>query len=318
MRTSVNELVEAGADHSRPLRLAVVGAGRQGQRHLASATRLSAQQDFRLHAVVDPDPRCAEYAQASGAEFYPDVAALPNDIDACIVATPTATHFDVTKVLLERGMDVLIEKPVTSRLAQIQTLVRLAEDRERIFQVGYLERHHPTFSVVRPDFSAPTQISSRRSTMGRTIATVADLVLELMIHDLDVIAAWLGDEPTAVIWRYARANVAEVAGLLELRFDEGHRVCLHAKSGAGSAVRKTVVRGGGEVWRFSWGSSARPSWQVRDEPPAFAPPSDPLGRQLRAFVHSVRTRTPPLTDGRAALRAMRLAEKAIAALNRFA
>ena len=311
MRSVVSEL--AGAD-SRPLRLAVVGAGRQGRRHLASAMRLSAQQNFRLRAVVDVDPQCAEHAQASGAEFFADVAALPNDVDACIVATPTATHFEVTQALLERGMDVLIEKPVTTRLAQIQTLVRLAEARERIFQVGYLERHHPAFSAVQPDFSAPTQISSRRSTMGRTIATVVDLVLELMIHDLDVIAAWLGDEPTEVIWQYARANGAEVAGLLELRFDEGHRVRLHAKSGAGSAVRKTVVRGGGEVWRFSWGSSARPSLIAHDEGDTLQP-VDSLGRQLRAFVHSVRTRTPPLTDGRAALRAMRLAEKAIAALN---
>ena len=310
----LSKSIELRSDPARPLRFAVIGAGRQGGRHLASLARVP-QQDLQVCAVVDVDSRCAEQARASNAAFYSNASMLPDDIDACIVATPTATHFDVANAVLDRGMDVLIEKPVASAFAQTQALVRLAEQRRCIFQVGYLERHHPAFSINRPDFSAPAQITARRSTMGQSITTLVDLVLELMIHDLDMVATWLGDEPSDLIWRHMRASGTEVAGLLELRFDDGHRARLYAESGAARAVRRTIVRGGSETWEFRWGSSAQPNWTAPSDASGDAATSNPLCRQLRSFVHAIRTRTPPLADGYAALRAMRLAERAIAALD---
>jgi len=290
-----------------PVALALVGIGRQGRRHLASALRMSAQLDIRLAALVDIDPRCEAEAGACGTPFYADINALPQSVDACVVATPTATHFDLAGALLRRGFDVLLEKPVASHLAQTQGLVRLAEKHRRILQVGYLERHHPAFTLVQPDFSLPAQIVSHRSTTGRMIRSLPDLVLELMIHDLDMICAWLNREPNEIAWRSVTLSTEQISGVLELGFDDGHRARLFAKSGAHSAVRRTSIRGGGQTWEFRWGR-AKPAVDADLH-------LDPLSRQLRAFVHAVRTRSSPSIDGHSALRAMRVAQRAIQALD---
>ena len=310
--------VVAGA-RRRPISLALVGAGKQGKRHLISARRLPAHIGLHLAAIVDIDPQCEAQAESCGAAFYRNVAALPETIDACVVATPTDTHFDIAGALLRRNLDVLVEKPVATHLIQTQGLVRLAEERSRIFQVGYIERHHPAFTLVQPDFSLPAQIVSHRSTTGQTIRSLPDLVLELMIHDLDMVSAWLDSEPTEVVWRSANVTADEIAGALELRFDDGHRARLFAKSGARFAVRRTTVRGGGQTWEFRWGSSAQPHWEATENDGTRADIGlDPLSRQLCSFVHAVRTRSQPSIDGRSALRAMRLAQRAIQALNSLA
>lgn len=312
---STGQLV-AEAD-AAPVALALVGVGRQGRRHLASALHLSSQIGIHLAALVDIDSRCEAEAKACGTAFYTDIQSLPPSVDACVVATPTATHFDLAGALLRRGFDVLLEKPVASHLAQTQALVRLAEERRRILQVGYLERHHPAFALVQPDFSLPAQIVSHRSTTGRMIRSLPDLVLELMIHDLDMICAWLDREPSEIAWRNAIVSADEISGVLELGFDDGHRARLFAKSGAHSAVRRTTVRGSGQTWEFRWGSSAQPNWPEHGADPATSADQrlDPLARQLRAFIHAVRTRSNPSIDGHSAMRAMRVAQRVIQALN---
>lgn len=302
---------------SQPISLALVGAGVQGSRHLASVARLSAELNIRLAAIVDIDPRAADLAHAHNTAFLCGLAALPEMADACIVATPTATHFEIASVLLRNGIDILVEKPVTAQLAHAESLVRLADEHGRIFQVGYQNRHHLAYTLVQPDFSAPTQIISHRSTVRQAIRNLPELVLELMIHDLDMISAWLDCEPVEIIWRNASANADAITGVLELGFSDGHRARLFAQSGSRSAIHRTTVRGAGQTWEFRWGSSTRPTWAVSDNAGQTDAGGDPISRQLRSFAHAVRTRSSPMIDGHAAVRAMRLGQRAIHALSSY-
>ena len=310
-------MLDNSRNECRPISLGLIGLGRQGRRHLLSATQLARDQALRIDALVDIDPQCSILAKQSNIPFYASVDAMPATIDACVIATPTQTHLAVASAVLERRIDVLLEKPVAATLAQTRALVRLAEQNDCIFQVGYLERYHSAFTLNRPDFSLPTQIFSNRSTTGRSIQTLSELVLELMIHDLDMLAAWLNREPIEMRWSRLRCKPDKVGGRLDLLFTDGHRAQLFAESGVGRAVRQTVVNSAIHSWNFSWahGGAAHPqSPAYTDQNQSGQTIDDPLSRQLRAFVQAVRTRTRPMIDGESALKAMRLAERAILAL----
>jgi predicted dehydrogenase len=289
--------------------LAFIGLGRQGQRHLACAHRLRESEQIEIVAAVDVDPLCAGIAAEFGVPFYGDVRELPSGVDACVVATPTTAHMAVGELLLDRGIDLLIEKPVASSLAQTRALVQRAESRNCVLQVGYLERYHPSFASVHPDFSRPTQIVSERSTKGASIRTMPDLVRELMIHDLDIIATWLDGAPLEASWRNAREGKNDAEGTLDLVFEGGHRVSLFAQSGAPTTVRRTVVKSDARCWQFAWGNSDAPTWNGPDQVS-----DDPITLQLRAFIRAVRSRAAPYINGKSALKAMQLAERAIRAL----
>ena len=296
-----------GRFEQRPLSLALVGLGRQGQRHLAAMERLGGDENVALRAIVDSAPACARIAAEAGVAFFRDVSDLPADIDACVIATPTNTHLAVAGHLLKRGIDLLVEKPVAASYAQTHALVRLAAQHDRILQVGYLERYHPSFTNTRPDFSTPAEIVAERSTRGNSIRTLADLVRELMIHDLDILATWLDCTPLSATWSAIRAGGPEIRGTLELRFAGGHRARLVAESGALTVIRRTTVTSRDHSWQFEWSPRA-------DGCPGEVGADDPITAQLRAFVRAVRDRCSPQIDGDSALRAMRLAEKAIEAL----
>lgn len=281
--------------------IAIVGLGQQGLRHLAALQRLAAEHSIRLAGLVDTDPR--RRIEMPDALFHCCADDLSPRIDACIIATPTPTHLHVAGALLRRGFDVLVEKPVAANLAQTRALVEIAERHRRIFQVGYLERHHPAYLRERPEFSSPGHVVTARSTVRDSIQSLPDLVRELMIHDLDMLATWLDRDPIDVAWRHVHRDARQVSGVLELSFEGGHRAELTAKSGADKVVRQTRVHCGSRSWLFDWSNGG-------DSGPGF----DPLSRQLIAFADAVRTRTPPLCDGQSALKAMRLAERAIDAL----
>jgi len=292
-----------------PVSLAFVGMGRQGSRHLGCAERMHQSANLKLAAIVDPDPRCSRHAERLEVPFFEDIDQLPMHIDAAVVATPTCTHLDVGRRLLERDIDLLIEKPVACGLAETEALVRLAEQRERIFQVGYLERYHRAFRAGTPDFSSPARIASHRSTRGVAIRTVEELVLELMIHDLDMLATWLDRTPESFAWVNIEHDAKRISAELDVRFHAGHRARLIAQSGVSEVIRRTRVITDSSEWNFDWGHGGSPGQQRQ---PAHS--GDPISAQLSAFVHAVRTRTHPQINGQSALKAMRLAESAIQAL----
>ena len=180
---------------SSPIRVAVLGCGAFGKNHLRVWRQLAATDpNLHLTALVDPD---ALRAAALAAEFsipaYPSVTALldaqPN-LAAASVAVPTVQHAPVAAALLAAGVDVLIEKPLTSSLEEADHLLHLATQHNRILQVGHLERFNPAVQAVRPLLNRPMFFEAHRLSIFTPRSLDVDVVLDLMIHDLDIVCSF--------------------------------------------------------------------------------------------------------------------------------
>jgi predicted dehydrogenase len=173
-----------------PTRTAVVGCGHFGRFH---AEKYAALAGAELVAVVDRVPdRAAELAARTGALALDDVAALAGRVEAASVAVPTAEHFAVASRLLDLGLHVLVEKPIATTLDEAGALIELAAARGRILQVGHLERFNAALVALADVLGAPLFIESHRLAPFQPRGTDVDVVLDLMIHDIDLIQQLVG------------------------------------------------------------------------------------------------------------------------------
>ncbi|MEE8450618.1 MAG: Gfo/Idh/MocA family oxidoreductase [Thermoguttaceae bacterium] len=174
----------------RRLKVAVIGAGRLGGFH---AQKLAAREDVELAAVVDPDPanRNRVAAQCGGGAHrcatLADHHSLGDQIDAAVVAAPTGLHHSVALELLDRGIHLLVEKPLCSTSAEADELVEAARRNRVVLQVGHVERFNPAFSAARTHCTNPKYIEAVRTSGFTFRSTDVGAVLDLMIHDLDLV-----------------------------------------------------------------------------------------------------------------------------------
>ncbi len=181
---------------SRPLRAAVIGAGYLGNFH---AQKYAALQDAQLVAVVDVDERRArEVAQRAGAPAHTDYRRVLGSVDVASIVVPTEAHYEVARACLEAGVHILVEKPVTRTVEEAHELVQLAARRGLVFQVGHLERFNPAILAVREQITRPLFIESDRLAVFKPRGTDVNVVLDLMIHDIDLILSLTRSEITDV------------------------------------------------------------------------------------------------------------------------
>jgi predicted dehydrogenase len=174
------------------VRAAVVGAGAFGRNHLRVYRELEIAGDaVALVAAVEPDPaRAAETKSKFAVPVFSsidDLLAADLHLDAATVAVPTVHHHAVASALLEAGLDLLVEKPLAATLAQADELVALAEKKRRILQPGHLERFNPAVMAVQPQLRRPMFFEAHRLSVFSPRALDVDVVLDLMIHDLDIV-----------------------------------------------------------------------------------------------------------------------------------
>ncbi len=169
----------------RPLRTAVVGTGHLGQAH----ARILSQSDHSdLVAVVDSDAaRCNEIAQLYGAQPCACISEMPSAVEAVVVATPTVTHHAIGRELLARGMHVLVEKPLAPNSTEAYDLVDAAASAGVVLQVGHVERFNPALTAARGRIGEPKFIEATRSSGYTFRSTDIGVVLDLMIHDIDIV-----------------------------------------------------------------------------------------------------------------------------------
>jgi predicted dehydrogenase len=171
----------------KKLRIAVIGVGYMGRFH---AEKFAASADAELVAVVDADGvRAQQIAGSLGCEHAAEYRPLLARIDAACVAVPTALHWEVVRDCLEAGVHVLVEKPLSRTLQEADALLELARAKGRVLQVGHLQRFNPAFQALAAQGGRPLFIDIERLAPFKARGTDVDVVLDLMIHDLDLVLA---------------------------------------------------------------------------------------------------------------------------------
>ena len=294
--------------------MGVIGVGALGQHHARVYAQLP---DVRLVGVHDASPaRAEEVAGRHGSRAFADAGALLAECDAVSVAVPTVDHHRVALAALLAGRDVLVEKPMTASLAEADELIRVAAERGAVLQVGHIERFNPAVEGLAARAGKPRFVEVHRLSPFSPRSLDIDVVLDLMIHDLDIVL-WLdGSDPVqvdavGVPVLTPRADIANA----RLRFASGLIANLTASRVSAEKVRKfrvfsprtyvslDLAARAAAVHRLV-DTAAGPDIQVER---TSAPDEEPLARQLSAFVSSIRTRSMPLVSGSDGRRALALA-----------
>jgi predicted dehydrogenase len=178
------------------VRVGIIGVGYLGTQH---ARILSYLEEADLKGVADVDfKKAVEIGNRHGVAYYQNYEEMMDEVDAAIVATPTSEHFSISLNLLHNGKSVLVEKPITETVEQAERLVEEARASGRVFQVGHLERFNPAVEAVETMIREPRFIEVQRLGSFSARSLDIDVVLDLMIHDLDIIMALIKDEVSVI------------------------------------------------------------------------------------------------------------------------
>jgi predicted dehydrogenase len=291
------------------LRLAVAGAGQFGRNHCRVIHESSRA---ALTAVVDVDSTRAEEAAALYGAQALALSELKGRVDAAVVAVPTSAHEEVAISLMEAGIDVLVEKPIAPDLDSAARLIDSAARQGRIFQVGHLERFNPAVLELERRASLPLFFEIHRLNVFSPRSLDVDVVLDLMIHDVDILLALTKTEPTEI--RGAGVSIlshkVDIANV-RLQFPNGCVANLTASRISTERVRKlrlfqphqylSLDYGRQDLAIFTVGEGGRIGFEQ-----AAVTKSEPLKLQLEAFLDSVETRNLPKCSGPAARQTLKV------------
>jgi predicted dehydrogenase len=174
------------------VKVGIIGVGYLGTQH---ARILSYLEEAELKGVADIDfKKAMQIGNRHGVNYYENFEEMLDEIDAGIVATPTSEHFSISMELLNKGKSVLVEKPITETIEQADQLVAHAKKNDAILQVGHLERFNPAVEAIENMITEPRFIEVQRLGSFSARSLDIDVVLDLMIHDLDIIMSLIKDE----------------------------------------------------------------------------------------------------------------------------
>jgi predicted dehydrogenase len=286
---------------NQEIRVGVVGAGQFGRNHCRIVEQSARA---RLAAVVDTDPSRAALT---------DFRDLEGKVDAAIVAAPTSAHAGIGCWLLEHGIDVLVEKPMAPDLESADRLIAAAEQHGRMLQVGHLERFNPAVIALEARVTLPLFFEIHRLSVFSPRSLDVDVILDLMVHDIDIVLSLAGAQPEEV--RGAGISIlspkVDIANA-RLQFPNGCVANLTASRVSTDRVRKlrlfqpqqyvSLDYARQEVLVLSVGENRQISYE-----PVPVTKAEPLQLQFDAFLDSVITRNPAKTSGRAARQTLRVA-----------
>jgi predicted dehydrogenase len=288
------------------LKIAIIGAGHMGRYHAQKFARLPG---VEVAAAVDAD---LSRAQALSASAFTDYRAIFGKADAAVIAVPTDRHHAIARACLERGVHLLIEKPIATTLAQADDLIALAAERRLVLQCGHVERYNRTFHALHTRMDRPVFVEAERLAGFKQRGAEVDVVLDLMIHDLDLACALARAEPTDVSACGFRVLTRDIdIANARIEFANGCVANLSASRVSQTPVRKLrVFQPGLYVSADLQGARLR---YVREAGGAIAETEetheggDALAAQAAAFVAAVQAKQPVQIDGREGRRALALA-----------
>ncbi len=307
------------------VKAAVIGAGYLGKFH---AEKYAVSDSADLVAVVDiNEERAAAIAQSNNSKAIQDYKLLPGLGVQCVsVVSDTSTHFSITKWLLENGIDVLVEKPMAVDILEAETLIEIAKANKRILQVGHLERFNPAFLRISEILTKPLFFEIRRIAQFTGRGADVDVVRDLMIHDLDIVAHLVGRPLLRVeaIGVPVLTNKIDIASA-RLVFEGGCVANLTASRAAFKSERTIKIFQPDVYISLDFGSKQAklitrhqekdqkglPRIQVED---LVVEEGDALKIEIEAFLESVSLRKSPVVSGEAGLNALSIVEKINAAI----
>jgi predicted dehydrogenase len=290
-------------------RVAVIGVGSFGKNHVR-VVRESARAELKF--VVDSDAsRAQQFAgEAIAATDYRDAI---GHVDAAILAVPTIRHAEIGCALLEAGIDVLVEKPIAATLADAGQLVDTAQRGSRILQVGHLERFNPAVIALERAATLPLFFEIHRMSVFTLRSLDVDVVLDLMIHDLDIVLALARAELKEI--RAAGISVlspkVDIANV-RLEFEDGCIANLTASRVSTEKIRKLRLFQPRQYISIDYAKQSAAIFSVGgSEGIAFdqlaVEPAEPLKLQFDAFLDAVESREPPKLNGATARRTLEIA-----------
>jgi predicted dehydrogenase len=321
-------------DPEHLIHVAVVGVGAFGRNHARVYQQLAKEgAPVRLVGVVDSDTgRADAVAQEFGCRGFGSVDQLlttHSEVEAASVAVPTVHHLNTARQLMEAGIDVLIEKPLAGSLAEADELIRIACEHNRIAQTGHLERFNPAVRATLPVITQPMFFEVHRLSVFTPRSLDIDVVLDLMIHDLDIVLSFV----KCPIKEIRAVGLAILSGKVDIanvriEFDSGCVANFTASRVSTELVRKlrffqpkqyvSLDYGRQDAMVFSVGGdgagapSVNPQIQVAK---LAAVQEEPLYAELKSFLDSVQRRARPVVDLEDGRRALAVALDIVAAIH---
>ena len=299
------------------MRIAVIGTGYLGRLHARVLTEIS---DAEVVGFVEPsDAVASEVSAGLGLKRFSSVSDIAPLVDCAVVATPTVTHYDVARELLEAGRDVMIEKPITPTVDEARKLIELARAKKRIIQVGHVERYNPAIVAIADRVAQARYIEVERLGVFVARSLDIDVLLDLMIHDLNLVLSLL-KQKVVDIRAVGVPVLTEKVDITNVRLEleNGAVANLTASRVSQDRVRKQRFFGSDfyisvdtkeqEVKGYRLVGKSIEPLQVNVEK------KEPLRAELEAFLRSVRDRTTPVVSGDDGLEAVALATRVAAAI----
>ncbi|HDP25049.1 MAG TPA: Gfo/Idh/MocA family oxidoreductase [Deltaproteobacteria bacterium] len=294
-----------------PLKAAVIGVGYLGRFH---ALKYAAMEDVELLGVVDIDQdRAVLVSRETGTQAYTSAEGIIDRLDAVSIAVPTSAHAEVAMPFLERGIAVLLEKPIAARIEDAVSLIDAAHRGSAMLQIGHLERFNPALKHLQSSITHPMFIEAHRISPFRQRGADVDVILDIMIHDLDIILSLVTSEVTSV----ESVGVPVLTGSVDIanariKFASGCIANITASRVSAEIMRKIRIFQSDSYISIDFAQSAVDIYTLTEHREIThthlkIDDSDALAAELRSFVDAVREGSQVEVDGEAGLKAVEMA-----------
>lgn len=316
---------------AEPLKIGVIGAGHLGRWHIKNLLALDTVELVGFH---DQNPeRAAQIAAELQVKSYPDLSQLLTECEAVSIVVPTSVHYAVARQALEHDCHIFCEKPFMESLSEADEIIALAHAKQKVLQVGHIERFNPALAALHDFQLAPLFIESHRIAPFNPRGTDVAVILDLMIHDIDIVLALVKAEVTA--FEAAGAPVLtdniDIANV-RLKFASGCVANLTASRVSAKQMRRMRIfqrdayfsidflKNSTEIYRLSSGASPEEGFSTIAEVNLLEQPprrilyrvlqteqTNALYHELKMFVQSIQQQEPPMVSGEDGKRALALA-----------